>query len=75
MAARNDALEKEMTENGSEETTTEEAGTPIRAAIILFVATLVLLFVMAVVWLWIRVEPPATDGQEPASVSMAFWMP
>ncbi len=44
----------------------EEASGSIRVAIVIFLVTLVMLMVMGIMWMFIRVEGPASDGQAAA---------
>jgi flagellar biogenesis protein FliO len=54
---------------------TEQASTSVRVAILVFIGSLVLLFVMGVIWLFVRVDAPqsAQVSEESALGLVAPW--
>ena len=49
-------------QSDKQDSASDQASTSVRVAMVFFLGTLVLLFVMGVIWMFIRVEPAQSSG-------------
>ena len=63
-----------MTQEPDQEQSSDTASSSVRVAILVFLGSFVLLFVMGVIWLFIRVEP-ADSARLEKRLDLSFFVP